>query len=194
MSPEEISDLILEHIEYGERLAKSFLAKWNCRLSTGQLLSVVGVALTEASARFDPDRGVNFKTFLFYYLKGILLKEVKDEANPERVLKLVSDTNFDPTPDMLPEGLTPWPQSSVEKVTPEKLVEKKELFRECAKASEDLDDFEQEVLVRNFFEDQTVTQIANDLGYSRSHIFKSKNYSTSQIGKKITPEKICFRR
>ena len=78
LSPKEINALILENQEDAEKMAWKLLGSLRVQLTKDDVVSVVGIALCEAASRFDPSFNTSFKTFLYYHLRGILLKEVSE--------------------------------------------------------------------------------------------------------------------
>ena len=81
LNAEERKVLILEHRVSARRMAKSILRKWRASLHLDDLYSVVDTALCEAALRFDPERGVQFVSFLFYHLHGLLVKTITRERD-----------------------------------------------------------------------------------------------------------------
>src|SRR5690606_27793022 len=84
--------LIVENQEHGYRMAWRLLANWRVRLAVDDVRSVVGIALCEAAHRFDPRYETSFKSFFFYHLRCLLLKEVGALINDRNLLRLQSDT------------------------------------------------------------------------------------------------------
>lgn len=184
LSNEEVTRLIIDHMLHGERLAKSFLRRWRMSLPSSYITSVVGLSLTEAANRFDPSRGVNFKTFFFYHLKGILVKEVRKEIDSERSIQYNCEDGSIPD-HMFEETSDSWPVSAVDRYTPERLVQRRQLMRIVWKACSRLDELEQEVLLRHYIQEQSMTDIAKELGYSRCHISRVKSFALVKLEKAI---------
>lgn len=187
LSELEIKDLIVSHMVHGERLAKSFLRRWRVVMPNSHVTSVVGISLTEAANRFDPTRGVNFKTFFFYHLKGMLAKELRRSSNSEKMIQHNGEDGSVPdyvgTEDEGDGG--DWLSNSCEQRSPERLFQKRQLMRFVWSACEQLDDLEQEVLVRHYVQEQSMTDIAGDLGYSRCHISRVKSFALVRLEKTI---------
>ena len=183
LSIDEVNQLIIDHLSHGERLAKSFLRKWRISLQSAQITSVVGIALSEAANRFDPTRGVNFKTFFFYHLKGLLVKDIKKMIDSDRMLANNTDENGggDPYYGEVSEDDS-WPSSSVDRQTPERLVFRRQMMRLCWRACAQLDELEQEVLIRHFVHEESMTDIADALNYSRCHISRVKTLALTKLG------------
>ena len=88
LSRKGIDSLIIEHRDHGRRLAWSFLSGWRIRMPQDDVVSIVGAALCEAANRFDPGREVAFKTFFFYHLRGMLLKEVSRMVKQKSLMSI----------------------------------------------------------------------------------------------------------
>lgn len=183
LSPEALEHLILEHREHGKRLAWSFLTSWRIRLPQDEVLSIVGAALCEAGTRFDPERGVDFKTFFYYHLRGMLLKEIARMIQEQKLLQFVPHTvlNGANTPDSQPHAT--WNIPVVETNNPERILEKREVASRCWEACAQLDPLEQEVISRFFVYDQPLVQIAEELSYCRCHISRVKSRALSKLSK-----------
>jgi len=181
LSPEKMEAIVLEHRDHGRRLAWSFLTTWRIRMKQDEVISIVGAALCEAANRFDETRGVAFKTFFFYHLRGMLLKEISRMIHEQRVLQFYPHTvlNEGSTSDnMLYAGP---PVVPVEQNNPERLIEKKEIAELTWSACAQLDELEQEVIVRHFIHDQPLIDIANELKYCRCHISRVKSRGLAKL-------------
>ena len=176
-------DIIVEHQEHGKRLAWSFLSSWRIRLAQDEVTSVVGAALCEAASRFDPSKEVAFKTFFFYHLRGMLLKEIAQVINEQKILQLIPSTFIADAyraDEMVPVN---WSRALMEHNNPERIVEKKEVAGACWEACSQLDPLEQEVLIRHFVYDEQLIHIAKELKYCRCHISRVKSRALSKLGK-----------
>ncbi|MCB0358269.1 MAG: hypothetical protein KDD44_01485, partial [Bdellovibrionales bacterium] len=76
LSREQINQLIVDHQVDGQKMAWKLLNRWRLRLPKEDVVSIVGIALCEAGNRFDPSYQATFRTFFFYHLRGVLIKEV----------------------------------------------------------------------------------------------------------------------
>ncbi|MFN8390282.1 MAG: sigma-70 family RNA polymerase sigma factor [Bdellovibrionota bacterium] len=185
LPPDRMEALILEHREHGRRLAWSFLTTWRVRLRQDEVISIVGAALCEAANRFDESRGVSFKTFFFYHLRGMLLKEIARMINEQRVLQYYPHTTIgEYTPGEQP-GLRSSAVVPVEQNNPERLMERKETAKITWEACAFLDDLEQEVILRHFVYDQPLIDIADELNYCRCHISRVKSRGLAKLQKHL---------
>jgi len=173
--------IILDHREHGKRLAWSFLKSWRIRMNPDEVISVVGAALCEAAIRFDPSKGVAFKTFFFYHLRGMLLKEISRIIQEQKVLKLMPSNN---TTETLPteHATFGWSMPSIENNNPERIIEKRQVASACWEACAQLDLLEQEVLIRYFVYDEPLVRIAEELEYCRCHISRVKSRALGKMG------------
>lgn len=181
MSRDEMETVVLEHREHGARLAWSFLKEWRIRLPADEVISVVGAALCQAAYNFDPSRGVAFKTFLYYHLRGMLIKEITQMLQDRKMYEAaVEDPSASAaTIDQLTHSV--WPFRLVESNTPEKSYEKNEVSNICWTACAQLDPLEQEIVIRQFVNDETLIDIAKDLEYCRCHISRVKSRAIKKM-------------
>lgn len=183
LSPAETSSLITEHMDSAKRLAWSFLNRWRIRIEEDEVLSITGASLCEAANRFNKKLGVSFRTFFFYYLRGMLLKEIARRINDQRV-SLSIDTS-EATYRNENSNVSPWPYVFVEHETPEAIVEREEVSSICRRATSSLDTLEQDVIRRFFVDEQSVVDIARDLGYCRCHISRVKSRALATLASEL---------
>ena len=186
LKPAELESLILEHREHGKRLAWSFLTSWRIRLPQDEVVSIVGAALCEAGTRFDPSRGVDFKTFLYYHLRGMLLKEISRVIQEQKLLQFVPHTVVSGVNTPEAPLYVSWTQPMTETNNPEKILEKTQVSERCWQACSELDSLEQEVIKRFFVHDQPLVQIAEELSYCRCHISRVKSRALKKLSKVIS--------
>lgn len=180
LNPEQISTMITEHLEVGKRLAWSFLGSWRIRMNSDEVISIVGASLCEAAHRFDPTKGVSFKTFLFYYLRGMLLKEITRIVNDRKVGDALAEESLAQYKGNI-VMLNRWPFALIEQNNPERLLERRQLSYSCWKACSKLDSLEREVVYRHFVCDESLKEIAASLGYCRCHISRVKSTALEKL-------------
>lgn len=178
LSPEKIQKIIIEHRDHGKRLAWSFLTSWRINLRNDEINSIVGAALCEAANRYDEKREASFKTFFFYYLRGMLLKEIARMINDQRVFHYIPNLSIDAVEDYENAKI---PLAQVEHNDPEKLILKKQIAEECWSACQVLDELEREVVVRHFIYDEPLIKIAKELKYCRCHISRVKSKGLAKL-------------
>lgn len=182
LSPERFEQIVLEHREHGRRLAWSFLSSWRVRLHHDEVSSIVGAALCEAAHRFDESRGVSFKTFLFYHLRGMLLKEIARAVSEQRVLQYVPGSTLSDGLGSVTDASQTFPDTQpVEMDDPEKIVERQELANICLEACKELDELEREIVLRHYVYDEPLIEIAEDLDYCRCHISRVKSRGLGKL-------------
>ena len=148
-----------------------------------EVQSIVGASLCEAAQRFNPELGVCFKTFFFYYLRGMLLKEISRLVHEKRLAESVadeSDTNIYPSEGFYSSG---WPFNVVELNNPEALLSKRQAFNLYLKACCALDSLEREVIVRHVVLEEPLRDVAQKLGYNRCHISRVKSGALEKLAK-----------
>lgn len=179
LSKVKINLLITEHYELGQKLAWSMLSNWRIRLPKDDVDSSVGLALCDAAHRFDPSRGVSFKTFLFYHLRGVLLKEVTAKVqNGKTIYRSINDADlFESESDKLPE----WDLKCVDDLDPEKIMSNREMANWFSKALDQLDPLQKTVVMRSLINDEQINSLAKELGYCRCHLSRVKTQAIEII-------------
>jgi RNA polymerase sigma factor (sigma-70 family) len=176
--------LIMKYRVKARKLGRSILRRWHARMDLEEVDSIVDLSLCEAVKRFDPQRGASFMTFLFYHLKGNLVRAVIAAASTSAIPLAIADmvdTNPYDTEDgargkgaglnamELAEAI-----SSQEVPQPDEALWRKEMSDMSALACSKLDDLEREIVKRIFIQEQQIIDIAAQLGYSRCHISRVK--------------------
>jgi RNA polymerase sigma factor (sigma-70 family) len=184
-TPAQQEALILKYRMKARKLGRSILRRWHARLDIEEVDSIVDLSLCEAVKRFNPQKGASFMTFLFYHLKGNLVRAVTSAASAGAIPVLNLETleqsageeaqhflghqfralNSDEVADAL---------SSEEVPMPDEVLWRKELQGQSAVACEKLDALEREIVKRIFVQEQQIMDIAASLGYSRCHISRVK--------------------
>lgn len=188
LSGEQLNRLILDHRENGRKLARSLLRRWHARMNPEEVDSIVDITLCEAALRYSPNHGASFMTFFFYHLRGCLVRAVAGAVNATNLTYALAhqpssesfDNNHASGADsfVYPEFNTFGVQFSE---SPEQLLIQKETQQTCRKACEQLDELENEVIIRSFENQESLVDIARSLGYSRCHISRVKKKALSRL-------------
>lgn len=184
---DKINDIILRHRDNGRRLARSLLRRWNVRMASDETDSVVDVALCEAAHRFSEDYGASFMTFLYYHLRGHLVRAVTSAAQANNIFLVFADSiapgEWKPTAEDVANWLAPElvEQRQAETDNPEHLLIMKEDHEQCSSALNKLDALEKEVIVRSYLNQEALVDIAKSLGYSRCHISRVKRRALENL-------------
>jgi RNA polymerase sigma factor (sigma-70 family) len=153
--------------------------------------SIVDLSLCEAVKRFDPSKGASFMTFLFYHLKGNLVRAVASAASSTAIPLAIAELSESAFSDgersrqysnialnaiELAEAV-----SSQDIPQPDEALWRKELSSKSSDACEKLDALEREIVKRIFVHEQQIIDIAAALGYSRCHISRVKKKALSTL-------------
>lgn len=178
LSDQQKEELVLEFRTKARKLARSLLRKWHARLDIQEVDSIVDLALCESVKRFDPKVGASFMTFLFYHLRGHLIRTITAAADASGY-GLSDDVRRDAdfyfaggqaiNASEVAEALS---SSPAEK--PDDALFKKELLQLSVQARTKLDKLELEVIERLYFDHQPLLDVADSLGYSRCHVSRVK--------------------
>ena len=180
IGPRERERLVLEFRTKARKLARSILRKWHSRLDLNEVDSVVDLSLCEAVSRYNPNKGASFMTFLFYHLRGNLIRAVSAAATANVVPLLDQEElkNNDSKRGAFLKGANAIEVAEAlcghEYMLPDEILFKKELASMSTVACSKLDALEREVIFRIYIKEQQLMDIANSLGYSRCHISRVK--------------------
>ena len=181
LSPLEQEEMVLEHRIKARSLAHSILRRWHSRIEAEEVESIVDLSLCEAVKRFKRSKGASFITFLFYHLRGNLIRSVAEAAN----LNFVPLPDFDQT-DNTSDGNHGNKAKVINAIeiadtlcnhdyeSPDEVLLKKEISKISSDACSKLDTLEREVIYRIYVLEEQLMDIASTLGYSRCHISRVK--------------------
>lgn len=194
LNEEQRQQLVLDNRLTARKMARSMLRKWRSRLDLTELESTVDLSLCEAANRFDPSRGVNFVTFLFYYLRGNLVRQITDAASASMTVSINDGENSEFNSDngrasnqLLDAVEAAAALNSQEQVLPDEEFYRKELHELSKQACDQLDQLEQQVLYRVFRYEDNIQQLAKNLGYSRCHLSRVKKKALESLTRELSP-------
>ncbi len=184
-------ELILEHRASARKISRSIMRKWRARIELEELDSLVDLALCEAAQKYDPRKGASFMTFMFYHLRGCLVRAVDIAAN----LNTVSAADYeieglvaslvgpnDTKETALVHGADILHEPTNEEYrTPEESFYREEITKISNEACARLDELAREVIFRLYVEDQNLVDVAKELGYSRCHISRVKKQALEAL-------------
>lgn len=176
--------LIVKYRLKARKLGRSILRRWHARMDLDEVDSLVDLSLCEAVKRFDPSKGASFMTFLFYHLKGNLVRAVATAASSNTIPVFNSDEteaqHGEPS-HLFGHQFRAMNSSEVAEAVvsqdaplPDEMLWRKELHGKSSVACEKLDPLEREIIKRIFLQEQQIMDIAATLGYSRCHISRVK--------------------
>jgi len=170
------------------------LRKWHARLDLQEVDSVVDLSLCEAVRRFNPAKGASFMTFLFYHMRGNLIRAVTSAATANAVpVSDLGGTSGESTASgnaALSRGMNAMEiaeaLSSQEYTSPDESLLKKEVAELSGGACLKLDPLEREVIMRIYVHEQQLMDIAHSLGYSRCHISRVKKKALEALHRELS--------
>ena len=189
LSEEAKGRIIVSSRGKARKLARSILRRWNARLDLNEVDSIVDLSLCEAASRFSPDMGASFMTFLFYHLRGNLIRTISTAANTNSVPLM--DGEFLGDEDFV-GGVQSYEIANAitgsEVAKPDEILMKHEMLSLSVNARDKLDTLAKEVLERVFVKEEQLIDIAYDLGYSRCHISRVKRRALEHMYEHLSPE------
>lgn len=196
LSPETREELIVRYRQKARKLGRSILRKWHARLDLQEVDSLVDLSLCEAVIRYNPEKGASFMTFLYYHLRGNLIRAVSQAA----MVNVVPTTDYEANNESAEAAAERKNQTyrgvnaieiaealcSHDYQLPDEALLKKELVDMSYQACSRLDPLEQEVIERIYMQEQQLMDIANMLGYSRCHISRVKRKALETLYDDLT--------
>jgi RNA polymerase sigma factor (sigma-70 family) len=193
LSPAKRQELVLDSRDSARKVAKSILRKWRCKLDLAEVESIVDLSLCEASARFDSSRGVSFLTFMFYHLRGNLVRFI-DEVSNTNTISLSEHESFDFNSDngsthnqLLDSQEIAAALNSQEQPLPDDIMYRNQVSEFSQAACEKLDHLEQQVIARVFVNEENMEDLASSLGYSRCHLSRIKRKALDSLKRDLGP-------
>ncbi len=187
--------MVLNHRIQARKLARSILRKWHSRIDAQEVESVVDLSLCEAVRRYDPSFGASFITFLFYHMRGNLIRTVSEAANlnmiavdDEELENQANEIYFSNYQELRSATAAELAQAvgRTEHPLPDALLLKKEVAELSNKAFEKLDTLERSVIERILINEEQLIDVAHDLGYSRCHISRVKRKALETLHKDLS--------
>ncbi|MFO0416355.1 MAG: sigma-70 family RNA polymerase sigma factor [Pseudomonadota bacterium] len=184
LTPFQQEALIMKYRLKARKLGRSMLRRWHARLDLDEVDSVVDLSLCEAVKRFDASKGASFMTFLFYHMKGNMVRSVAASAAANAIPLALAEAGESRLADCevklygkfsginaneIADAIT-----SQDEPLPDEALWRKELTERSALACDKLDSLEREIVKRLFVHEQQIIDIAAALGYSRCHISRVK--------------------
>jgi RNA polymerase sigma factor (sigma-70 family) len=195
LTEEARTELVLTYRIKARKLARSILRKWHARLDLQEVDSIVDLSLCEAVRRYNPTKGASFMTFLFYHMRGNLIRAVTTAATANtlpsaegqgRQLESTATSNA-----VIARGINAMEVaealSSQEFVSPDESLLKKQVAHLSEVACSQLDPLEREVITRIFINEEQLMDIAHSLGYSRCHISRVKKKALETLYSHLAP-------
>lgn len=169
--------LILENRTSAQRMARSLLKRWGAFLDSEEVVSLTDLSLCEAARSFDPNRGVRFTSFLFYTLRGNLIRALTESCRRGAIMtesdmqcaETGNNTNAEGgsrSRSMDQRATT----GEEEESCPEKVTYLKELRAHCNRALNQLSQLERKIVIDVHVLDWKVARVARKIGYSRGHV------------------------
>lgn len=189
-TPYQQEALIIKYRTKARKLGRSILRRWHSRMDIEEVDSIVDLSLCEAVKRFNPQRGASFMTFLFYHLKGNLVRAVASAAASTAIPNAIAELSESGFLEGEPRHYSSGVLNAIELAEavssqgipqPDEALWRKELTSKSSTACEKLDDLEREIVKRIFVHEQQIIDIAAALGYSRCHISRVKKKALSTL-------------
>jgi RNA polymerase sigma factor (sigma-70 family) len=167
--------LILENRAPALRIARSLLRRWNLFFDLSEAQSIADMALCESARSFDFNRGTRFITYLFPFIKGALIADMKKSRGDRSYgIEHTKDSHYENSHrhlDQLESGtINDYEALADEAASPEELSYHQELRKICENALESLLPLERKTIIGVDVMGDKVAQFAREIGYSRPYL------------------------
>jgi RNA polymerase sigma factor for flagellar operon FliA len=187
LSAQDREELVLTYRMKARKLARSILRKWHARLDLQEVDSVVDLSLCEAVKNYNPSKGASFMTFLFYHLRGNLIRTVSTAATQN----LVPCSEFEAQNGMTEDGDRGLANamevadalSNRENVLPDEALYRKEMIKLSKQACSSLAEIEKFIIEKIYIQEAQLRDIAVSLGYSRCHVSRLRKKALESLHK-----------
>jgi RNA polymerase sigma factor (sigma-70 family) len=186
MDKSEIDKLVLEHFDKAMAMSYKMLRSWRVQLRLDELKSIVGLALTEAAQRFDPSKQAAFSTFLFYYLRGMLLREIsRSVKNSKESFKLGIAPNALENNSSDSGIVESYANEAVAEKdnNPENILYRTQVEMFFKDICSQLSEVEKDVVFLNLMEDKALKDVAAELNFTRSYVSRVKRHAIEKLQK-----------
>ena len=174
-------ELILGARPIARKMGMRFLHRWGARIEMDELESLADLALVEAAKCFNPTRGANFVTYLYFFLRGYLIREMTHRHHGEFLcgegVDLERLSAHEQEGALFSEGAA---LHSYEE-SPEHEMYVHEIREACHEALAALSELERTVVMEVHVQEVKVAALARRLGYSRGHLSEVRRHAFSML-------------
>lgn len=178
---ERKKDLVLENRTAALRIARSLLRRWNLFLDLAEVQSLADIALCESVRSFDESRGTKFSTYLYPYIKGVLIAELKSVKRDQLHHSSSLAVGHSHEESNGESESTIYDRVADESASPEHHTYRGELREICNRALESLQPLERETLLGVHVMEHKVAQLARRIGYSRPYLSSIRTRAIEKV-------------
>lgn len=182
----EREEFILEHRALALGLARRILRRWGAFLPADEIVSGADFALCEAAAKYVPQEGASFATYLFYFVKGQMFRllasargDIGEESRkPQEEGDTLKRVALE-APELADDEFGA--DGSHGAASPDEATYRGELRKLCAQALASLAPVESEVIVASRVGEEDMVGLAKRLGYSRGYLFAMRKAAERRL-------------
>jgi len=176
-------ELAATNMEIARKLSWKLLRSWQIHLPEDEVESIANLALCEAARNYDGRETTQFQTFLYYHVRGRLLREISSQVQHSKMTNYFDD---DVTGEM--NGQADFADITLSLMqdqarSPEQVLVEREQDELFEGAFSNLDWLEKEVIVGHYFDGKSLNDLANSLKYCRCHLSRVKGRAIAKLKK-----------
>ena len=161
-------DIILANREVALKMAFGMVRRMGIEMSRDEITSLSDMAICEAALRYRPMPDASFSTYSYYFLKAEIRKELKMHLHA--TLENNAHPEFQSEDSSSEESYVETRVSAKQEMCPERRLQAKEVVRSLTV----LNPVEQTILLSSVYQKKPISEMAQELGYSRGHLFAIK--------------------
>lgn len=194
MEPESHREaLVLLYRGRARKLAMSIMKRWRARVEREEFESTVDLSLCEAAKLFKPGIGCSFTSYLFYHLRGNLIRSIQRSSQNtwiSRELARFMAGGVGPEIDR-PAGI----EVTAEQITkalsnhevemPEEALYRKQVAEVIREACQSLEKLQRSVIGSWLMGNHKVKSIAESVGLSRCYTSRIRRRAMRELKKRV---------
>ena len=190
-APQRVSEThanILFHRAAAGKIAHQLLKRWGAGMERDEVRSIADLALCEAAKGFEPGRGASFVTYLYFYIRGFLIRELTSRSKGEFLLKEEETERV--SLSVFQEGAPDFSMHVCRQALehlPDEEVYVRQIREACNQALQILTEVEREIVLRVHVLDFKVAAVARQLGYSRGHVSELRRRAFTKLQHELEP-------
>ena len=185
--------LVLLYRERARKLAMSLMKRWRARVERDDFDSAVDLSLCEAARLFKPGVGCSFTSYLFYHLRGNLIRCIQRSSQNTWLSRELArhmaggagpestrPDGVDYTAEQITKAL-----SNHDSETPEEALCRKQIAEFIREACQSLEKLQRSVIGSWLMGNHKVRNIAASVGLSRCYTSRIRTKAMRELKKRV---------
>ncbi len=194
MEPENQREaLVLMYRGRARKLAMSLMKRWRARIEREDFESTVDLSLCEAAKLFKPGIGCSFTSYLFYHLRGNLIRSIQRSSQNTWISRELAKfmaggvgpeierpAGIEVTAEQITKAL-----SNHEVELPDEALYRKQIAEFIREACQSLEKLQRSVIGSWLMGNHKVKKIAESVGLSRCYTSRVRRKAMKELKKRV---------